>query len=82
MTLPRRFQGKGGLSIWYYLTLCRLCSQMEIDCGQTLVARVTRHSYNEMALNVGTQVYVTFKSLALHLSDEAESGTPTWVHGE
>src|SRR5262249_45805799 len=41
-----------------------------VDCGGSLVARITRHSYEEMALNIGTPVYVTFKSSALHLLDE------------
>jgi molybdopterin-binding protein len=30
---------------------------------------VTRRSYEELALNVGAQVQVTFKSSAIHLID-------------
>jgi molybdopterin-binding protein len=41
-----------------------------VDCGGTLVARITRHSYEELALNIGAPVYVTFKSSALHLLDD------------
>jgi tungstate transport system ATP-binding protein len=40
-----------------------------IDCGHPLVARVSRRSYEELALNVGAQVQVTFKSSAIHLID-------------
>ncbi len=38
---------------------------LTIDCGQPLLARVTPHSYEEMALNIGARVYVTFKSSAI-----------------
>jgi tungstate transport system ATP-binding protein len=38
-----------------------------IDCGRPMVARITGHSYEELALNVGTPVYVTFKSSAIHV---------------
>jgi len=40
---------------------------LTIDCGRLLVARVTRRSYEDLALNVGAQVQVTFKSSAIHL---------------
>ncbi len=43
---------------------------LTIDCGRNFVARITRHSYDEMALNVGRPVYVTFKSSAIHALDE------------
>ena len=42
---------------------------LTVDCGRPLVARITAHSYEEMGLNLGTPVYVTFKSTAVH-SDE------------
>jgi tungstate transport system ATP-binding protein len=38
-----------------------------VDCGRPLIARITQHSYDEMALNIGTPVYVTFKSSAIHM---------------
>jgi tungstate transport system ATP-binding protein len=38
-----------------------------VDCGQPLVARITQHSYDELALTVGAAVYVTFKSSAIHV---------------
>jgi len=41
-----------------------------VDCGRPLVARVTRHSYDELGLNIGAEVYVTFKSSAVHILDE------------
>jgi molybdopterin-binding protein len=40
---------------------------LTIDCSPALVARITRHSYEELTLNVGTAVYVTFKSSAIHI---------------
>ncbi len=39
---------------------------LTVDCGRPLIARITAHSYEEMALNLGTPVYVTFKSTAVH----------------
>ncbi|MFQ5664797.1 MAG: ATP-binding cassette domain-containing protein [Candidatus Binatia bacterium] len=50
---------------------------MTVDCGQPLMARITHHSYREMALNVGTRVYVTFKSSAIHRADPEEAGAAT-----
>ena len=43
------------------------------DCGRPLVARITRHSYAELALNVGMPVYVVFKSSAIHVLDPGAS---------
>lgn len=40
---------------------------LTIDCGRPFVARITRQAYAELSLNVGTPVYVTFKSSAIHL---------------
>lgn len=40
---------------------------LTVDCGAPLVAAVTRHSYEELRLNVGCTVWVTFKSSAVHL---------------
>jgi tungstate transport system ATP-binding protein len=41
-----------------------------VDCGRPLVARITQHSYLELGLNIGTPVWVTFKSLAIHVLSE------------
>jgi len=38
-----------------------------VDCGRPLVARITQHSYAELGLNIGTPVWLTFKSLAIHV---------------
>lgn len=38
---------------------------LAVDCGQILRARITPHSYEEMALGVGSPVYLTFKSSAI-----------------
>ncbi|MFI5393977.1 MAG: TOBE domain-containing protein [Candidatus Binatia bacterium] len=38
-----------------------------VDCGQPLIARITRHSYEEIGLNVGVSVQLTFKSSAIHI---------------
>lgn len=42
---------------------------LTVDCGHAFVARITRHSYEEMAFNVGTGVYLTFKASAIHTLD-------------
>lgn len=39
---------------------------LTIDCGVLLLARITPHSYEQMALNLGSPVYVTFKASAIH----------------
>jgi len=41
-----------------------------VDCGQPLIARITQHSYDELALNIGAQVWLTFKSSAIHVLGE------------
>jgi tungstate transport system ATP-binding protein len=38
---------------------------LTIDCGTPLLARITQHSYEELALNIGARVYVTFKASAI-----------------
>ncbi len=43
--------------------LCRV----EIDCGFSLVALVTRRSAEEMGLVKGTQVFATFKVVSIHI---------------
>ena len=44
---------------------------LTVDCGRSLLVRITPHSYEEMALNIGAQVYVTFKSSAIHTRAES-----------
>lgn len=43
---------------------------LTVDCGRPLIARITAHSYEAMALNLGTPVYVTFKSTAVHSNEQ------------
>ncbi|MBI4518190.1 MAG: ABC transporter ATP-binding protein [Deltaproteobacteria bacterium] len=38
-----------------------------VDCGRALVARITLHSYEELGLNLGAEVWLTFKSSAIHV---------------
>jgi tungstate transport system ATP-binding protein len=54
-----------GMISWMAFTgpLCRV----GIDCGFQLIALVTRRSAEEMKLKTGTQVYATFKSVAIHV---------------
>ena len=42
---------------------------LTIDCGVPLLARITPHSYEDLALNLGTPVYVTFKASAIHAAE-------------
>jgi molybdopterin-binding protein len=35
-----------------------------------LTARITRHSYAELGLNLGMRVWLTFKSSAIHILGE------------
>ncbi len=43
-----------------------------VDCGGAtpLTARITRHSYAELGLNLGMRVWLTFKSSAIHILGE------------
>ncbi len=40
---------------------------LTVDCGRPLVARITCHSYDELGLNIGTRVWLTFKASAIHV---------------
>jgi tungstate transport system ATP-binding protein len=42
-------------------------ARVEVDCGFTLVARVTRRSIQELSLDAGSEVVVSFKATAVHL---------------
>jgi tungstate transport system ATP-binding protein len=44
---------------------------LTVNCGRALVARITRRAYAELNLNVGTPVYVTLTSTAIHSLDDA-----------
>jgi tungstate transport system ATP-binding protein len=50
---------------------------LTVDCGTALVAHITRHAYEELSLNIGTPVYVTFKASAIHILDASTArGVP------
>jgi molybdopterin-binding protein len=40
---------------------------VEIDCGFTLTARITRRSSDDLGLDEGVNVVATFKATAVHL---------------
>ncbi len=42
-------------------------ARVEVDCGFPLVARLTRRSLEELDLDAGTEVVVSFKATAVHL---------------
>lgn len=48
-------------------------SRVEIDCGFCLVALVTRISVEELDLQVGREVYATFKATAVHIMEKGIS---------
>jgi tungstate transport system ATP-binding protein len=57
-------------------------ARVEIDCGFTLVALITRRSAEELGLKVGQQAHASFKATAVHVisragSDQAEAPGPT-----
>ncbi len=42
-------------------------ARVEIDCGLTLVALITRRSAEELGIKVGQQVHASFKATAIHV---------------
>jgi tungstate transport system ATP-binding protein len=48
-------------------------SRVEIDCGFRLVALVTKISAEELNLQAGTEVHVTFKATAVHIMERKAS---------
>lgn len=38
-----------------------------VNCGRPLIARITLHSYEELELNLGVDVWLAFKSSAIHV---------------
>ena len=64
------------------LALSGPLARVEIDCGLTLVALITKRSAEELGLKLGQQVHVSFKASGIHVisragSDQAESPGPT-----
>jgi len=41
--------------------------QLRVDAGKEITAIITRRSFEEMAINLGSQVYLTFKASAVHV---------------
>jgi len=41
--------------------------QLRVDAGKEFTAIITRRSFEEMAINLGSQVYLTFKASAVHV---------------
>ena len=57
-------------------------ARVEIDCGFTLIALITRRSAEDLGLKVGQQVHASFKATAVHVisragSNQAEAPGPT-----
>ena len=57
-------------------------AKVEIDCGFTLMALITRRSAEDLGIKVGQQVHASFKASAIHVisrvgSDQAEAPAPT-----
>jgi len=57
-------------------------ARVEIDCGITLVALITKRSAEDLGLRVVQQVHASFKATAVHVisragSDQAEAPGPT-----
>jgi tungstate transport system ATP-binding protein len=48
-------------------------SRVEVDCGFRMVALVTRLSVEELNLQVGREVYATFKATGVHIMEKAIS---------
>ncbi|MDP2983627.1 MAG: ABC transporter ATP-binding protein [Candidatus Latescibacter sp.] len=45
----------------------KLAFKLNVDCGFSLVASITRQSMEDMDLKIGREVYISFKATALHL---------------
>jgi len=41
--------------------------KLQIDAGKQFVVQITKRSFNEMQLNVGSEVYMAFKASSVHL---------------
>lgn len=53
---------------------------VHVDCGVELVARITARAFAELALGAGENVFVTFKSSAVHWIDPPLERSP-WSKG-
>jgi molybdopterin-binding protein len=49
------------------LALSGPLARVELDCGFPLVALITKQSAEELGLQIGKQVYVSFKATAVHV---------------
>jgi tungstate transport system ATP-binding protein len=49
-------------------------AKVEIDCGLTLVALITKRSAEDLGLRVGQQVHASFKATAVHVISRLGSG--------
>lgn len=43
--------------------------KLQINAGKQFVVQITKRSFNEMQLNVDSEVYLTFKASSVHLAD-------------
>lgn len=41
--------------------------KLQVDAGKQFVVQITKRSFNEMQLNVGSEVYMAFKASSVHL---------------
>lgn len=41
--------------------------KLQVDVGKQFLVQITKHSFSEMHLNVGSEVYMTFKASSVHL---------------
>lgn len=56
------------------LALSGPLARVEIDCGVTLVALVTKRSAEDLSLRAGQRVHTSFKATAIHVISRAGSG--------
>jgi molybdopterin-binding protein len=54
------------------LALSGALARVEIDCGFPLVALVTKRSAEELGLQIGKRIYVSFKATAVHIIGPAK----------
>lgn len=59
-------------------------ARVEVDCGLTLVALITKRSAEELGLRAGQRVHASFKATAIHVISRVGSGegTPPIATGE
>jgi len=42
--------------------------KVKVDAGKIIVSQITRRSFEEMRLNIGTEVFLTFKASSVHVA--------------